>query len=35
MLKIVLDTNKDIRKNAKELEAQGITLSSPRGPVAS
>jgi hypothetical protein len=35
MLKIVLDTNKDIRKNAKELEAQGITLSSPKRTVAS
>jgi hypothetical protein len=35
MLKIVLDTNKDIRKNASELEARGITLASPRGPVAS
>ena len=30
MLKIVLDTNKVIRKSAKELEAQGITLASPR-----
>jgi hypothetical protein len=30
MLKIVLDTNKDIRKNASDLEAQGITLASPR-----
>jgi hypothetical protein len=35
MLKFVLDTNKDIRKSAKELEAQGITLSSPRGTLAS
>ena len=34
MLKFVLDTNKDIRKTAKDLEAQGITLSSPRGTVA-
>jgi hypothetical protein len=30
MLKIVLDTNKVIRKDAKDLESQGITLSSPR-----
>jgi len=35
MLKIVLDTNKDIRKNAKDLQAQGITLSSPRRHAAS
>jgi hypothetical protein len=34
MLKIVVDTNKDIRKSAQDLEAKGITLSSPRGPVA-
>jgi hypothetical protein len=31
MLKIVLDTNKDIRKDAKDLESKGITLSSPKG----
>jgi hypothetical protein len=31
MLKIVLDTNKVIRKDAKDLESQGITLSSPKG----
>jgi hypothetical protein len=31
MLKIVLDTNKVIRKDAKDLEAKGITLSSPKG----
>lgn len=30
MLKIVLDTNKVIRKDAKDLESQGITLSSPK-----
>ena len=30
MLKIVLDTNKIIRKDAKDLEARGITLASPR-----
>ena len=35
MLKFVLDTNKDIRKNAKDLEAQGITLASPRRQAAS
>jgi hypothetical protein len=35
MLKIVLDTNKDIRKDARDLEAQGITLSSPRRQLAS
>jgi hypothetical protein len=35
MLKIVLDTNKDIRKGAKDLEAQGITLSSARRQAAS
>ena len=31
MLKVVLDSNKDIRKDAKDLEARGITLSSPKG----
>jgi hypothetical protein len=31
MLKIVLDTNKGIRKDAKDLESKGITLSSPKG----
>lgn len=31
MLKIVLDTNKVIRKDARDLEAKGITLSSPKG----
>jgi len=31
MLKVVLDTNKVIRKDAKDLEARGITLSSPKG----
>jgi hypothetical protein len=31
MLKVVLDTNQLIRKDAKELEARGITLSSPKG----
>jgi DNA-binding transcriptional regulator YbjK len=35
MLKIVLDTNKDIRNTAKDLEAHGITLSSPRRQLAS
>ena len=35
MLKIVLDNNKVIRKDAKDLEAQGITLSSPRGRAGS
>jgi hypothetical protein len=35
MLKFVLDTNKDIRKSAKDLEAQGITLASPKRTVAS
>ena len=30
MLKIVLDTNKVIRRDARDLEAKGITLSSPR-----
>jgi hypothetical protein len=35
MLKFVLDTNKDIRKTARDLEARGITLSSPQRPVAS
>jgi hypothetical protein len=35
MLKIVLDTNKDIRKSARDLEARGITLAAPRGTVAS
>jgi hypothetical protein len=30
MLKIVLDTNKVIRRDARDLEARGITLSSPR-----
>lgn len=32
MLKIVLDTNKVIRKDAQALAEQGITLSSPRRP---
>jgi len=31
MLKFVLDTNKVIRKDAKDLESRGITLSSPKG----
>jgi hypothetical protein len=31
MLKVVLDSNKHIRKDAKDLEARGITLSSPKG----
>jgi septal ring factor EnvC (AmiA/AmiB activator) len=31
MLKIVLSSNLDLRKKAKELEDQGITLSSPKG----
>ena len=31
MLKIVLDTNKVIRQDARDLEARGITLSSPKG----
>jgi chromosome segregation ATPase len=31
MLKVVLDVNKVIRKDAKDLEAKGITLSSPKG----
>jgi hypothetical protein len=31
MLKVVLDGNKVIRKDAKDLEARGITLSSPKG----
>jgi len=31
MLKVVLDSNQHIRKDAKDLEARGITLSSPRG----
>jgi septal ring factor EnvC (AmiA/AmiB activator) len=31
MLKVVLDSNKVIRKDAKDLEARGITLSSPKG----
>jgi hypothetical protein len=35
MLKIVLDRNKDIRKTAKDLEARGITLSSPQRQIAS
>ena len=35
MLKFVFDTNKDIRKSAKDLEAQGITLASPKRTVAS
>ncbi len=34
MLKFVLDNNRDIRKSAKELEAQGITLSSPQRTAA-
>jgi len=34
MLKIVLDTNKVIRKDAHDLEAQGISLSSPRRTLA-
>jgi len=31
MLRFVLDTNKVIRKDARDLEARGITLSSPKG----
>jgi chromosome segregation ATPase len=31
MLKVVVDSNKGIRKDAKDLESRGITLSSPRG----
>jgi len=31
MLKVVFDVNKVIRKDAKDLEAKGITLSSPKG----
>jgi hypothetical protein len=30
MLKIVLDTNKVIRQDARDLEARGISLSSDR-----
>ena len=30
MLKIVLDTNRQIRKEAKDLEDKGVTLSSPQ-----
>jgi hypothetical protein len=34
MLKVVLDANKGIRQSAKDLEARGITLASPRGTAA-